>query len=541
MHKEDLLKQKEARTALDKVVSVAEKLAPLFATSKDPLANQGKIRKILDNELGEDEYFVLVDQDGWGLIHTNRLREGTHFKDEVGQRSAQTKKPLLQIYQRDTGELVIDASCSIYQDSSQQYNLRLGRIVHKPLLRPLIYALGAAPVLVSVLTGFLLNGDIKQLFILVGIGAFMSILFSVWLDRLIQRSMSEWYAMTRAISAGDLTRQIQARGSDQFHHLAYELNKVALGMKAILSQLSSAAASTKEISMKQADSANHFAATFQELTATMQQFGAGTETQLDSLRYAENKVQHVLGIAQSIQSSILESVRLSESASATASNGMEAVQNTSLQMENIRRSVNTSAESIQQVDQRAKQIFEKVSAITNIAKQTNLLALNASIEAARAGESGRGFAVVAEQVRKLAEETSVFSADIMALLQQVNKEVANSVECVERGVSEMEEGVQLVHRAGEAITELYDVVERTKEKVLQNEQHSYQLIEDCGSIETAVKQIMEISRDFTEAARSVNASMGSHVDDVNLLAKDADSLKNASFSLEKIVSRFRLQ
>lgn len=73
---------------------------------------------------------------------------------------------------------------------------------------------------------------------------------------------------------------------------------------------------------------------------------------------------------------------------------------------------NRSERAMESLRQAATEIGEIVKLIQAIASRTNLLALNAAIEAARAGSAGRGFAIVAQEVKSLANQTALATADV---------------------------------------------------------------------------------------------------------------------------------
>lgn len=535
-----LLKTKSAKLALQKVESVATIIKKSWKTGVLIHDQIEHLRSILDKELKSDEFFVIVDQTGKSYVHTNRLREGGHFGDEVGLKAAKSSLPLLQLYPRNTGEVLVDACCPILRDQDgNNYVLRMGRLIHRPFIGFMFTLLSLVPGLVAALTTLVFGLKFSQTLVTFLATSGFTFVLSSFFYIVIRNRLKNWYGVTKTISSGDLSAEVKTQGArNEFHQIGYEINKVILGFRSIIKNFEEATGSVGSISEHQAKSAQVLSSAFDQVSATMQSFRGGAEQQSNSVILAQEMVDKMMELVEAMQSEIEKAVLGADEALHTSEEGEKAVASTQKQMRDIQANVIETAKKIRTISNDADLVMKKVSSITDIAKQTNLLALNASIEAARAGESGKGFAVVATEVRKLAEGTNQFAHDILASLQQTRDELQDAVDQVEVNVKSIGDGVEIVAEAGKAIDKLKTASLKTMELVSNNRRYAFSVTDNGKNLQQIIDEINIIAKDFTQIVQETTATVDKEIEGIHQLAEDASLLTNEAKNLSIIVKRF---
>nr|WP_281248606.1 methyl-accepting chemotaxis protein [Domibacillus antri] len=231
---------------------------------------------------------------------------------------------------------------------------------------------------------------------------------------------------------------------------------------------------------------------------------------------------------------------MSEQTSSSAEQGAKTMQKIEQDMLHLQNIIGEASGKMRIVSKDTDATMSIVASITEIAAQTNLLALNASIEAARAGEAGRGFAIVAEEVRKLAEETNTFSADILTALEKTRDEIHQVAVQVEGSQKEIENGVLHVREAGQKILGLNHIASVTLSAVEINRTYASQVLRDGEQLETVIQEVNHIAEQFTEQVAKTVTAMDENKEGVQQLAGDAMQLSSDVDGLNRIVKRFTL-
>ncbi len=221
-----------------------------------------------------------------------------------------------------------------------------------------------------------------------------------------------------AVAAGDLTRDVSGTYSGR-------LGEMGKAISGTIGRLAETVATIQATAIDVASAAR-------EINAGANDLSGRTEQQASSLEETAATTEQLAASVKASAGSSREAAELAGEATRVAGTGGTIV--------------TKAVDAMARIEQASQKISAITSVIDDIAFQTNLLALNAAVEAARAGEAGKGFAVVASEVRTLAQRSSDAAKDITALIQSSNQEV--------------QQGVQLVRSAGDALGRIVDASEK---------------------------------------------------------------------------------
>lgn len=284
---------------------------------------------------------------------------------------------------------------------------------------------------------------------LVAIGA------GVMLSRGITQPIFQGVAFAKALSEGDLTKNIDVYQKDEIGVLAEALRNMQAQLTNVVSDVQSAT--------------DNVASGSEELSASSESLSQGATEQAASIEEVSSSMEQMAAnISQN-----------AENAQKTESLALKAASD-----------AKESGLAVGQTVDAMKSIAEKISIIEEIARQTNLLALNAAIEAARAGEHGKGFAVVAAEVRKLAERSGTAASEISELS-------STSVEVAEKAGEMLEALVPDIEKTASLVQEITDA---------SNEQNSgaTQINQAISQLDTVIQQNASASEEMASTSEELS-------------------------------------
>ena len=298
------------------------------------------------------------------------------------------------------------------------------------------------------------------------------------INTVVDTATTEFAQALSAIAGGDLTSRVETAYRGRFADLKGAINETVDRLSATVATIQTTSAdvglAAREISM----GADDLSKRTEEQASSLEETAATTEELAASVK-------------ASAQASRSAATAADEAASAARSGGTIAGQ---------------AVDAMARIETASQKIADIIRVIDDIAFQTNLLALNAAVEAARAGDAGKGFAVVASEVRTLAQRSSEAAKDISTLISSSNAEVG--------------EGVKLVRRAGESLTQILAASQKVAATIADISAASGEQANGIDEMSQAVAHLDEMTQQNAalseQSAASANALSG-RIEQLNAL------------------------
>jgi methyl-accepting chemotaxis protein len=333
-----------------------------------------------------------------------------------------------------------------------------------------------------------------------------------WLIREVAPRVRRYSEFTSKVAEGDLSSRVKTGGNDELTQLGDNLNTMVENLSTMSSQV--------------LEGARAISSSASEILATANQQTAGANQQSAAISQTTTATEEIRATAEQTARTAEEVAERAQESVRRGTEGEEAVHAIVGGMDEIRERVEGIAQDVQALSERTAQIGEITSAVNDLADQSNLLALNATIEAARAGEQGKGFAVVADEVRTLAEQSKSATAQVQAILEEIDAATRAAVEAAERGTSVVEAGTELAQRAGEIIASLTD---STRESA----QAAQQIVAAAKEQNAGMDQISVGMRDASQAA-------GEFVSGTEEAQATVQNLNQVAAELEQLASAYKV-
>jgi len=339
----------------------------------------------------------------------------------------------------------------------------------------------------------------------------ISIAIALLLPHIISKSISTPLVIMNdklvqiASGDGDLTGQLSERSADETGDTARAFNIFVNQIRELIGQVSQ--------SVQVLDTSSKTAT--DEMVITLD----NVEKQRDEIEHVATAVEQMNAATQEVALNTNKASQMANDVQNCVTSGKSSAADSHRIIVQLAKEIELASATIGNLADKTKGIGMVLETIRGIAEQTNLLALNAAIEAARAGESGRGFAVVADEVRSLAQRTQSSTGDIQALVEGLQAEARNAVDCMIKGSDSTQICLEKSSITANYFVEVADIITNITSLNAQIATATEQQSVATDEINTNLTNITNIAAATSSGARTTseaNETINSGLDDLRL-------------------------
>ena len=372
------------------------------------------------------------------------------------------------------------------------------------------------------------KGSVAFIAIVILISVGISVFMAWFVARSITHPLSLAITGLKEVAQGegDLTKRLEAVGTDEVGELTTWFNAFIANLQSIIQMVAENTKATGEaakhllhLSEESTKDASELADRSSKVSESSEELSSNISTMSAAVEEYSTNINVVASAAEELNSSVIEISRNTTHANQLTSQSVDEA--------------NITSQKMKLLEQAAKEITHVTEVIQSISKQTNLLALNATIEAASAGEAGKGFAVVANEIKELARQTSDATSEIQNQIDSIQSSSSSTV-------SQINKITEMIRDVDSAVTTIAAAVEEQSVTTQEISGNITQASDSIGEVSSNVASGSEATASIAKEINEVDVLVGK----VNAMSRDLNSSANklitSSADLSNLVNRFKV-
>ena len=387
--------------------------------------------------------------------------------------------------------------------------------------------------------------DLKNLQMLVMLLMIVGIVFiGVLTERMVHIIIKPVKYLTKAISkitTGDFSDDLNIKGNDEVSLMTYSMQNFIETMRGTISDINMVSLELTNQAGDSADIAETIRTSATKQANSMNELNLTVEELVNSISEITDNTLSLAEVVMDTRTNGLQVNDIMNSTVTVSEQGKYDMEQVTLSMDNIKKTVTTLVDSIERVSTSTIQINKMVSMIGDISDETNLLSINAAIEASRAGEAGKGFAVVAGQIRHLADISANAAADITKLTEYINDLIAEVKVQADVSSNEILDSGTKIATASKTFDNIYESISTSSNIVGQ-------MIEKINAADDVATSLAGITQEQAAGATEIHQTtislldLANHVaEDSSLVAQMAQNLTYTADDLSDQVNNFIIE